>query len=131
MNLENINSDLANTPEEIHGTPRVIGGITFMLLGLDQSNRAFLTTAAKMRADKKKMSDAITENLAEILSDVVVAGWSDMTADGEDVPYTKETALEIFTMHPKLATAVFNDASAMGKAAADDISEDAEVLGES
>lgn len=119
-----LDSPLASTPDEINGVEREIGGITFRIKPFGASNREVMSLFVKLRSEVDVPQQIVLEHLPEVLQ-MLVIGWSGMRDTmGNEIPYTPETALEIFTEHSKLAAAIFEAATELGTDDADALEED-------
>lgn len=119
-----LDSPLASTADEINGVDREIGGITFRIKPFGASNREAMSLFVKLRGEVDVPQQIVLEHLPEVLQ-VLIVGWSGMCDTmGNEIPYTPETALELFNEHSKLAAALFEVASELGADDADALEED-------
>lgn len=117
--MKNLNLEpaLINTDEQTHGYPVQIGAVEFLLREASDSNRQFLVFTSKLTGDGSIM-ERIMGNLVEVLVEgQLLAGWSGLQADGEDVEFSKAAALELLNENPKLAMRLFEEVSKLGAAA--------------
>lgn len=120
-----LDSPLASTDEEINGVDRDIGGITFRIRPFGEGNRKAMAVFARLKGvDSESAQAVVMDNLPEVLS-ALVTGWSGMVdTDGNEIEYSADKAIELFSEHDRIAQAVFVVAGELGSDESDELEED-------
>ena len=109
MNLQNLSYKWAGGVPEFEGVWCEIDGVQFRLRALSEKSRPLLVY---MAAHNIKAVGNNPDELPPLLAEAAVMDWgADLKdADGEPIPYSRETALELLTLHPVLAGRIFQRA---------------------
>ncbi len=117
---------------------RFPGGRAFRCLRAGGSNTKFLRafqTAIKpyqRQIDRKTLDPEVSDQIMrDVYSQTVVKGWEGIKdADGNEVPYSPETAVEFFKAVPELFTELTDQCANMANFAEQEAEEAKEILGE-
>lgn len=106
MNLDALDHPLAARAVDLAGQDVPIGPTTFRIRALGSRNIDLMIFMADVGLKTLGLREALP-HLPKLLASAAVVGWHDLKAGGEEVPYSYNTALELFSKHPLLAQEVF------------------------
>lgn len=114
MNLDDLDHPLAARAVDLAGQDVAVGPTKFRLRALGARNIELMIFMADAGLKNLAPREAMP-HLPQLLAAAAVMGWDHLSAAGVPVPYSRETAVELFTRHPLLAQEVFFAAIALAQ----------------